>query len=482
MEGYLSLCYYPLIANPNCSTELCVQSNASFTVWYKGDFGLCFEYLVFSAFLGAVFGITSAFYAGIKHTKIQRKRKSRILVVRALISSCILTAFLVDFVGSFWLSVGRPYSVLLSVIVLIIAWSLHLWYIWILSCSVNHHGWGPLNLNAVWILLFVGNILQLRTTIRWKLDSGVYKRSSLPIEEAYFSNFSEVIVYVSFGLQCLYGFTIIWKVSRVTGDDVRMYHADRYRGNTQWSDDADSSVKHHLISSEWRADSVSASYGTITSSGLSPSIDVGNLDASEDGSNPLSLLTFWWVGPLMKRGALGRLQQPEDLLHLPKSLKTSRLRQKFQASNGVCEQNIAGCIQRVDKDDSTQHKALESKENGDDEESDCTKWYDSSTLNIQGSTPPSVTEQINVQKRKDCDSKQSNTSLVRSLNRAFGLHYYPLGVLKLIADMLGFTGPLLLHALVSFMENGTVSYVLIKLTVIHTYNKGTIPWLNFCIS
>ena len=47
-------------------------------------------------------------------------------------------------------------------------------------------------------------------------------------------------------------------------------------------------------------------------------------------------------------------------------------------------------------------------------------------------------------------------SIFWSLNKAFGLHFYLLGVLKLLADMIGFAGPLLLHALVSFMENRTV--------------------------
>ncbi len=469
MEGYLRLCYYPLIrneANSSCSTKLCVQSNASFEVWYNKDFGLCFEYLVFSAFLGAVFGIASALYAGLKHTKIQRKRKSVVLIVRALVSVCILIAFLVDFAGSFWLSAGRPYSVLLSIVVLIIAWSLHLVYIWVLSCSVSHYGWGPLNLNAIWILLFVGNILQLRTTIRWKLDSHVYQRSLLPIRQAYFSNFSEIMVYVVFGLQCLYGFTIFWKVSHVKGDNVRTYPADRYKGNAQWSDDADSSVRHHLISSEWRTDHVAASYGSITAphnSGLTPStIDVGNLDASEDGANPLSLFSFWWVGPLMRRGSLGRLQKPEDLLQLPKSLKTSRLRQKFQVVNGICTTNSTS-TQEGDKvilgDETSTGLQSETpdSEESDDESDGSTKWYNSLTLNIQGNTP-SASEQLRAQKKLRAQkNKSGQTSLVKSLNRTFGLHYYPPGVLKLLADMLGFAGPLLLHALVSFMEKRSVS-------------------------
>ena len=450
MESFLKLCYYPLLYDgSSCpNSEGCVLSNASFTVWYHKDFGLCFEYLIFSAFLGAVFGITSAFYAGLKHTKVRRKRKSVTLGIKALISLCILTALVVDLVGSFWLSTGKPYSVLLSNVILIIAWTLHLLYIWVLSRSVSHYGWGPLNLNAVWVLLFVGNILQLHTTIRWTLNPGAYKRSSLPIEQAYFSDLSEIIVYVVFGLQCLYGFTLCLKVGRATGGDVKIYRASASRGNIQWPDDANGTARHHLLSPE----SVSTSYGSITNNDIT--LDA-NLNACEDGANPLSLLSFWWVGPLMKRGSLGYLQKPEHLLQLPRSLKTAKLRHRFHNVRQVHLQSVPDCTQmeRTRAEEAAQHGVASDSDESDDSE----KLYGSLlTSNVQGDTP-SASEQVRAQRKKQVSSKQSHVSLVKSLNQSFGLHYYPLGVLKLLADMLGFAGPLLLHALVSFMENATVS-------------------------
>ena len=422
----MRLCYYPLLHGSfNSSTKLLLD--VTINVWYHRDFGLCFEYLIFLAFLGAVFGVVSAFYAGIKHTKYKRKRKAVVLVVRGLISFCTLVAFLVDFMASFWLSPGRPYSVTLSIVVIVIAWILHLFYIWVLSCSVHHYGRGPINLNAVWILLFVGTILQLRTTIRWKLHPKLYQRSSLPIEEAYFSKLSCVTVYVVFGLQCLYGLTLFFKVSHVTGDNVKMYppfHASLNRDKSQWSDDAESSVRQHLISSEWKTDHVSTTYGSLTASydsGLTRDFDLGKLDASEDNANPLSLLSFWWVGPLMRRGAFGLLQKPEDLLQLPKSLATMKLRQRFQRIRGISDHDSDHVV--------IGHEATkESKSKSRSEGDTC----------------------VEPEARK-------LPSLFHSLNRAFGLHYYPLGILKLMSDMLGFAGPLLLHALVSFMENKTVS-------------------------
>lgn len=454
-QNYIRLCYSPLLGDVANSSH--VEYSANFAIWYQKDFDLCFEYLMFSAVLGAVFGVVSAFYAGIKHTKVQRKQKSPILLLRAVISFCITVTFMVDFVGSFWLSKGRPYLVMLSLVVLIIAWSIHVFFIWVLSSSVSHYGWGPVYLNAVWIVLFVGTILQFRTVIRWKVNQELYQRSSLPLEQAYFTRFSEVIVYVIFGLHCMYGLTILFKVSRVTGDNVKMFPA--HQGNLKedknfhWSDDTESSVRQHLISSEWKNEHVPTSYGALTasySSGLSSEVDFGRLEASEDDANPISLLFFWWVGPLMKRGSLGFLRKPEDLLQLPKSLKTSKLRGKFQKVRGVVTE---GAGEEAEKGGLVVEEAEGEEGESDDSES----WHDSLSANLRGGTL-SASQQIKAQKRKHrTSSASSSSSLFWSLNRSFGVHYYPLGVLKLVADMLGFAGPLLLHALVSFMENSTVS-------------------------
>lgn len=459
VPSYIRLCYSPLMSDVNSSHA---EYSANFAIWFQKDFDPCFELLMFSAVLGAVFGVASAFYAGIKHTKVQRKQKPPILLLRAVISFCIVVTFTVNFIGSFWLSKGRPYSVLLSLVVLIIAWSIHLFFIWVLSSSVSHYGWGPVNLNALWIVLFVGTVLQFRTAIRWKVNPELYLRSSLPLEQAYFTKFSEVMVYVMFGLQCTYGLTIFFRVSRVTGDNVRMFpaHQGNLKGdkNFQWSDDTEDSVRQHLVSSEWKSEHVPTSYGSLTASyrsGLSSEVDFGRLEALEDGANPFSLLFFWWVGPLMKRGSLGFLRKPEDLLQLPKSLKTSKLRRRFQKVRGV----VADGVEESEEDIGNVGLVEDAKGEEDDESDDSETWHNSFSANLRGGTL-SASQQIKAQKRKHQTSSAStkkSSSLFWSLNRSFGLHYYPLGVLKLVADMLGFAGPLLLHALVSFMENSTVS-------------------------
>lgn len=49
--------------------------------------------------------------------------------------------------------------------------------------------------------------------------------------------------------------------------------------------------------------------------------------------------------------------------------------------------------------------------------------------------------------------QQKKYSLLRVLHKCFGVQFYSIGVLKLVGDGLGFAGPLLLHELVTFIEN-----------------------------
>ena len=471
--NYFKFCYFP--ANNFSNAEIVPTP---FAIWHQNDFDPCFEYLLFSAVFGAVFGVVSAYYAGIEHTKGQRKRKrkSLVLVLRVLMSLLINITYLVDFVGSFWLSKERPYSVFFSLLVLIVAWTLHVFFLWVLSRSVSYSGLGPLNVNAAWLVLFVGTIFHLHTTIRWRL----HQKSSL---QAYFTTFSEITLYISFGLQCVYGLTLFCKVSPVTGDNVRMFPAQLSRdGNLQWSDDTESSVRQHLISSEYKADQVPAAYGSLTASystGQAQEVNIGRLEASEDSANPLSLLFFWWVGPFMRRGMLDLLQKPEDLPQLPNALKTSKLREKFQRVCGVvvcsrAKEPSRGVDGAAVANFSGEQESLlpggekeeeEEEEESRSEESDSSEtWHRSLSLNIRGGTP-TARDQIKAQRqreKRESSSQESKmdgrSSLFWSLNKAFGLHYYPLGVLKLTSDMLGFAGPLLLHALVHFMENRTVSH------------------------
>ncbi|XP_064395751.1 ATP-binding cassette sub-family C member 10-like [Halichondria panicea] len=370
MEGYLDLCYSPILG-PSLHSSL--PTNSTFTPWTNGDFDICFESLLTTG-CAVLLALTSALYAGCSHTNLRRRKKPLVLSLRALLCVCIIATFLVELVASFWLARERPYSVLLMEAAVLVCWSVHLLMLWIMSRSISLAGRGPLTLHCAWFTTLLMAVFKLHTVIAWRMDSSPYQRYHLPIDEAYFTLLQQITTCVYFALQILYLLTLPFKIALVTGHNVQLDPTRKYL-TTQVDDDESS--RQHLISSQLpRTD-----YGTIATS--PPSLK----DTSEDGANVLSLLTFWWVQPLMKKGWLGGLQTPQDLPSLPSSLSTHNVKEQFR--NTVLNRGASD-----------------------------SKW-----------------------------------TLVKDLNRSFGLHYYPLGLLKFLADLLGFAGPLLLHQLVAFIEN-----------------------------
>lgn len=222
---YIDFCYRPILdredLNTSSSSYIPSSNFTLFTVWNSGDFGLCFEYIVFLTSSAALLGLTSAVYAGLKHTKIHRRRVPLVLAVRMLLSFLIVVNSIVELVGGFWLASERPYSVLLSEAVIILSWTVHIVCIYVLSRSVNHYGRGPLTLDTAWFMAFVGCVIHLRTVLRWDYhhDDYTYKFGLADdvVGEAYFSRLIRITAYIHFGLQCLYAVTLIFKVSQVTG-------------------------------------------------------------------------------------------------------------------------------------------------------------------------------------------------------------------------------------------------------------------------
>ncbi|CAH1791548.1 unnamed protein product [Owenia fusiformis] len=141
-------------------------------------------------------------------------------------------------------------------------------------------------------------------------------------------------------------------------------------------------------------------YGGVTR----PSPHLGN---GEDGSNFLSKLSFWWVQPLVMKGSREKLSSPDDLFILPNKLNTRSIDMKFSSK-----------LEKIQNEEQ----------------------MDSDTSN---SANPDITFSDGKKRR----------SFLKALHKTFGCEYYLLGVLKLLADGLGFAGPLLLNLLISYMEN-----------------------------
>ena len=472
---YINFCYHPILS-PKFNANYTVTSShyTSFTVWSHGDFGLCFEYIVFLTAFAALFGLTSAVFAGLKYTKIHRKRIPFIMAVRLLLCLFVIVNSLVELVAAFWLAKERPYSVLLSEAVLVLSWCAHLWCVYVLSRSITHYGRGPLTLDTAWFMTFVGCVIHLRTVITWDYHHDNYAYKFPPTDDivqlAYFSPLICITTYVHFGLQCLYAFTLLFKVSQVTGDNVLFPSQQRktleISGSSTWNDDAETSVRQQLVSSTLSPTHVSRStYGSIFSGSANsqfqwfPSrFDLSKLEASEDRANCLSRLSFWWVEPLMKRGGMGLLQKPEDLPQLPRSLQTDGIRRRFRASILKGQKRHVLPHQRTHY--SLSRGSSPSRMEIDSEvDEDSGTWEDSLRTNMISPDVKVKCTPVDAPNQEQETVKQEayRVSLFWALNRAFGVRYYPLGLLKLLADMMSFAGPLLLHALVSFMEDSQVS-------------------------
>jgi ATP-binding cassette subfamily C (CFTR/MRP) protein 10 len=73
--------------------------------------------------------------------------------------------------------------------------------------------------------------------------------------------------------------------------------------------------------------------------------------------------------------------------------------------------------------------------------------------------PPALsTSNVSAKFQETCSGTGGNTSskfpLVKTLHSNFGWEFYSIGILRLLADVCGFAGPILLNLLVSFIEGG----------------------------
>ncbi|KAM9362938.1 ATP-binding cassette sub-family C member 10 [Symphorus nematophorus] len=147
--------------------------------------------------------------------------------------------------------------------------------------------------------------------------------------------------------------------------------------------------------------------------------DTGEMVA-EDGSGCVSRLFYLWLTPLLGRGQRGELDRPADVYHLPRKLRTRVVCRYFHQCWEACRRGAA-------------------VSNGQDQ------WPRPVSRNLLSGTWSS-------HHQEDLLELEGDVTLLRVLHKAFGLRYYVLGVLKVVVDMLSFSGPLLLNSLVNFME------------------------------
>ncbi|XP_050807529.1 ATP-binding cassette sub-family C member 10 isoform X3 [Gopherus flavomarginatus] len=142
---------------------------------------------------------------------------------------------------------------------------------------------------------------------------------------------------------------------------------------------------------------------------------------AEDGESWLSRFSYAWMNPLMKRGYQWMLNQPQDVYLLPRRLQAARVHDHFYS----CWQEKAALSQE-EEDTMSSTSPIVTKSDG------------SGDASSSSGSP--------------CDAQKA-VQLLAVLHAAFGLRYYSLGLLRLAGSLLGFSGPLLLNLLVSFMES-----------------------------
>uniref|UniRef100_A0A665UD07 ATP-binding cassette, sub-family C (CFTR/MRP), member 10 n=1 Tax=Echeneis naucrates TaxID=173247 RepID=A0A665UD07_ECHNA len=146
--------------------------------------------------------------------------------------------------------------------------------------------------------------------------------------------------------------------------------------------------------------------------------DTGEIVA-EDSSGCISRLFYLWLTPLLRRGQRGELERPADVCHLPRKLRTQVVCRYFHQCWEACRRGRAASRQD--------------------------EWPRPVSRHLLNGTWNSHSLQEPLELEGD-------VGLLRVLHKAFSLRYYMLGVLKVVVNMLSFTGPLLLSSLVNFME------------------------------
>ncbi|XP_053368772.1 ATP-binding cassette sub-family C member 10 [Clarias gariepinus] len=132
---------------------------------------------------------------------------------------------------------------------------------------------------------------------------------------------------------------------------------------------------------------------------------------AEDGCNCPSRLLYLWLNVQLRQGQRGELKKPSDVLQLPQRLRTKAVTQRFSQCWAKCLNN-------------------------------------KKPRTLEGNQQDGLYSEIQPEE----EMSHHEVRLLTVLHKAFGARYYLLGVLKLMASLLAFAGPLLLSWLVGFME------------------------------
>jgi ATP-binding cassette subfamily C (CFTR/MRP) protein 10 len=364
---------------------LCGRGEASFPIWNSttGDFGKCFERLTFSCFPHALLAAGSAYHfarhqsrrvtgpvfrSPTLHLRLASAVTALLLCIGALLTSFLyvtLHSGLVDAVDYGFRAV---------------AWLTHAGFIWRLHRLRHLTLRGPRF--AVWsfVLTVVSSAVLLQSVIRRQ----VRESRHVPTIDEWF----------------LYGFCLIYVLYLLTLIPHRHPPAVPRLLHAQEDDEGADVYRSSLRSSDV----------------------VRPLD-NVDGAGLLSKLVFAWVGPMMTRGAEGRISSVDDLFDLPARLCTELIDDKFHHSLRSSEK-AAGVLSSSGRN----------------------------SCGVTGNSPSS-TNGATIRRREAPPRTSLHVSLLSAMRHVLGFQYFFSGVLKLVSDALSFAGPILLNLLLNFMTD-----------------------------
>lgn len=403
--------------------DFCGLNGTTFIIWdnVRNDFGSCFELLCLACPANFFLACSSIFYAiGKRHRfDLPDGRPYLFAMLQAFISCLISLESLIEAVCSWILKKYHPPVYLLTCSLIALAWISNAVNVWrnrhvilLRRCYATVHV-------AIIILAFSVTAIQVYSVALRIHDNNV---GPLIIHD-----------YGTIGRMSLQLIFLILLIPPACVDHNKIGLNVDFLSSTPVATGIQSGTKRYALLR-------SISRTTFYSGTQCITDDLG---VAEDRSNFFSKLTFWWVRPMMRKGHNGNLQCIEDLFLLPQSLSTEKLRIIFSA-NFDCliskrdTTNKLG-VQRSISDPNFQRCAPVRRLTSDG-------GYTSAEVSEKGATDIPAAKM------------NSQTSLLSALHHSFGVQYYCIGLLKLLGDALSFAGPLLLHALVSFMENRQVIF------------------------
>ena len=420
--------------------DFCGLNGTRFTVWNStdNDFGSCFELLCLTCPANFFLACSSIFYAIGKRQRFNLLdgRPYLFAMLQAFISCLISLESLIEAVCSWVLKSYHPPVYLLTCSLIALAW---------ISNAVN-----------VWRNRHVILLRRCYATVHVSIIILAFSITALQVYSVALrihGNDSRSLIIQDYGTICRMSLQLIFLILLIPPACV---DHNKIGLNVDFSS---STAVYTGIQGGTERDALLRSISRTTFYSSTQCI-TDDLGVAEDRSNFISKLTFWWVRPMMKKGHSGNLQSVEDLFLLPQSLSTRKLRMTFSAN--------FDCL--ISKRDTT--SKLEDSFSSDSAYNAITflpgPQRDISDLNVQRCAPVRrltsddsyTSAEFSEKGATDIRGTKVNSqkSLLSALHHSFGVQYYCIGLLKLLGDALSFAGPLLLHALVSFMENKQVIF------------------------